>query len=165
MYALGIGYGPRHKEQHEEYGMNISRWGYSVGCRPEVYAAGILRDIYPHNYLSAPYLDAPIGRTAKTLREWIQDDPVERGTLSPFTDLLTDWAPPVKNIPTIREALYRAGRVFYWRFFCPTERIEGVDQPEPLFRPDPRAPWEAPDPIPEIYRADYWKDKDPGLTY
>jgi len=27
------------------------------------------------------------------------------------------------------------------------------------------APWEAPDPIPEIYRADYWKDKDPGLTY
>ena len=52
----------------------------------------------------------------------------------------------------------------YWRFFCPAHDAKG-QRPEPLYRPDPRAPWEAPEPIPEIYRAEFYKDKDPGLVY
>jgi hypothetical protein len=94
--------------------------------------------------------------------------PARRGTLEPYTDLLTKWTPPIEKIHQIREELYRVGRVFYWRFFCPEHRDPddwSKRIPEPLFRPDLSAPWEAPDPIPEIYRADFWKDKDPALTY
>ncbi len=125
----------------------------------------LLAGVYAQNFLASEYLDAPLGKTAMTLREWIEVDPEQRGTLKPYTEILTEWTPPVHNIMKLREQLYRAGRVFYWRFFCPTQREDGVEKPEPLYRPDPREPWEAPDPIPEIFRADYWKDKDPGLTY
>lgn len=162
-YMGGANYGDVGSGRHPETRMNISWW--SGHAAKACATAGILRDIYPHNYLSSPYLDAPIGKTAMTLREWIQHDPTRRGTLSTYTDLLTEWTPPIEQIPAIREALYRAGRVFYWRFLSSTRRVDGVEQPEPLFRPDLSAPWEAPDPIPEIYRADFWKDKDPGLTY
>jgi len=94
--------------------------------------------------------------------------PARRGTLEPYTDLQTKWTPPIEKIHQIREELYRAGRVLSWRFFCP-QHVDPDDWskriPEPLFRPDLSAPWEAPDPIPEIYRADFWKDKDPALTF
>ncbi|MFG0275759.1 MAG: hypothetical protein ACF8QF_11960 [Phycisphaerales bacterium] len=43
-------------------------------------------------------------------------------------------------------------------------RCFDLDPLEPLHRPDLTAPWEAPDPIPEIFRADFYRDKDPGLT-
>ena len=129
-------------------------------------SAGILRNIYPENYLSHAHLSARLGHTRTALKEWIEADPVVRGTLEPFNDILTKWTPPVERIPQIREELYRAGRVFYWRFMRPGFRNgQGGMTPEPYFRPDLSAPWEAPDPIPEIYRADFWKDKDPGLTY
>ncbi len=127
----------------------------------------LLAGVYTQNFLAPEYLEAPFGRTAMTLREWIEDDPKQRGTLKPYTDILTEWTPPLHNIMKIREQLYRAGRIFYWRFFCPRQANPSgpgwID--EVNYRPDPRAPWEAPDPIPEIFRADYWKDKDPGLTY
>ena len=161
-YAIGMGYGNVNHERHQEHGSNVSLWQPD---RKDQATSLFLRDIYPQNFLNAEYLNAPIGRTAITLREWIEDDPDERGAIKPFTDTLTEWAPPVQNIPKIREALFRAGRVYYWKFFSPVYRENGQEKPQPLYRPDPRAPWEAPDPIPEIYRADYWKDKDPGLTY
>lgn len=44
-------------------------------------------------------------------------------------------------------------------------RLAQRNEPRLFYRPDLSAPWEAPDPIPEIYRADDWKDKDPSLTY
>lgn len=122
----------------------------------------LLRDIYRESYLSLPYLEARLGRSATTLKQWIEADTARRGTLEPYTDILTKWTPPVEKIPQIREELFRAGRVFYWRFFCPPAPNQ---KPDRFFRPDLSAPWEAPDPIPEIYRADYWKDKDPALTY
>lgn len=50
-------------------------------------------------------------------------------------------------------------------FACIKKIQSSVAKLEPFYRPDYSAPWEAPDPIPEIYRADYWQDKDPGLTY
>lgn len=129
-------------------------------------AAGILRNVYPENYLSEPHLSARLGRTTTTLRDWIEANPAARGVLEPFSDILTKWTPPVERIPELREELYRAGRVFYWRFMVPgTRNAQGGMTPEPYFRPDLSAPWVAPEPIPEIYRADYWKDKDPGLTY
>ncbi|RMH25970.1 MAG: hypothetical protein D6693_08065, partial [Planctomycetota bacterium] len=116
-------------------------------------------------------------RSGRTLREWIEEDPAGRGELTPFTDLLTEWAPPEDNIPEIREALFRAGRLYYNRFFreldydrCvsstgeirPRSELPWSDDPsyEPMrfpperfYRPDILAPWEAPEPIPEIFTA------------
>lgn len=162
MYVGGANYGDEGQRRDVEARMNISWW---VGDHQMRLDSLLLRDIYPQSFVSADYLDAPIGKTAMTLREWIEDESKQRGTLEPFTDILTKWTPPIEKIPQIREELYRAGRVFYWRFFCPFHQDAKGKRPEPLYRPDPREPWEAPDPIPEIFRADYWKDKDPGLTY
>jgi len=156
----------RDDTRSRELTMNTSWWGGFVHEHNSC-PHGQLRDVYPENYLSESYLQARLGKSATTLKEWISADSNYRGTLEPYTDVLTKWTPPIKMIPEIREELYRAGRVFYWRFFCPGHgSVWSTDvKPEPLYRPDLSAPWEAPDPIPEIYRADYWKDKDPGLTY
>lgn len=64
----------------------------------------------------------------------------------------------MERIPALREELYRAGRLFYWRFFDPSDAMYRT--PESL-----REPWEAPEPIPEIYRESFYADKDPGLVY
>lgn len=151
----------------DESGMSISWWSVNDAHVAHCQSAGVLRDIYPTSYLSRPYLDARLGHSRTTLEQWINADSGSRGTLEPFTDLLTKWTPPVEKIPQIREELYRAGRVFYWRFFNPKHGgWMGVPETiEPLYRPDLSAPWQAPDPIPEIFRADFWKDKDPSLTY
>lgn len=158
-HCLGIILGMR---PNSDLTMNTSWWGHTVGKMESVYDAGILRDIYPESYLSQTFLNARLGHTRTTLKEWIEADPARRGALEPYTDILTKWTPPVEKIPQIREELFSAGRVYYWQFFCPPGR-DG--KPGPFFRPDLSAPWVAPDTIPEIYRADYWKDKDPGLTY
>lgn len=150
----------------DELRWNRQQWGPQMKWLAPLLSGGILRNIYPENYLSAPYLEARLGSSSTTLRAWIEADPARRGTLEPFSDILTKWTPPVERIPEIREELFRAGRVFYYRFMFPGSRnAQGGMTPEPYFRPDLSAPWEATDPIPEIYRADFWKDKDPGLTY
>jgi hypothetical protein len=160
---------PVHIDHHltRDGGMNFCWWSSTDEYRDKQFSAGLLRDIYPTSYLSRPYLDARLGHSRTTLEQWIKADPGSRGTLEPFTDILTKWTPPVEKIPQIREELYRAGRVFYWRFFSPKHGgWMGIPETiEPLYRPDLSAPWEAPEPIPEIYRADFWKDKDPSLTY
>lgn len=166
-YAYGMTVHVDDDPRQEDSRKNIWCWEPKHDrLRPKL-DAGILRDIFPENYLSRPHLDARLGQTRTTLKDWIEADPANRGTLERFGDILTKWTPPVEKIPQIREELYRAGRVFYWRWgSAGTRQADGSNfHPEPLYRPDLSAPWEAPDPIPEIYRADYWKDEDPGLTY
>jgi hypothetical protein len=140
----------------------------------------LLEDVFPHNYLSEAHLSAPFGETAMTLREWIEDDPAERGKLQTFTDILTEWAPPPKNVAKIREDLFRAGRLYYHRFFkeldyehqlsskgeialrsdLPGRRdpsfIPPVYPPEPYYRADVFEAWEATGPIPEVYQAAHY---------
>lgn len=148
--------------------MNSQRW---VGHRTTKVDSLLLYGVYPHNYLSEAHLNAPFGRTAMTLREWIEDEPAERGELKHFTDILTEWTPPAENIPILREQLFRAGRIFYWRFFeetipRPKQPGEGFVNytdpknrlPGPYYRPDIHAPWEATDPIPELFCAEFYKD-------
>jgi hypothetical protein len=150
----------------DELRLNHQQWDPRTKWLNPLLAAGILRNIYPENYLSAPHLNARLGKTSTTLKQWIEADPAGRGTLEPFTDILAKWMPPIEKIAQIREELYRAGRVFHaWFMFPGSRNAQGGMTPEPLYRPDLSAPWEAPDPIPEIYRADFWKDKDPSLTY
>ncbi len=124
-----------------------------------------LHDIFPDNYLNAEYLEAPVGFTGRSLREWIEADEGARGTLRPYTDTLVEWRPPVARIPAIREELYRMGRVFH-RAFVEEQNFERgpgwiKPLPNPLYRPDQFAAWEAPDgPIPERFRADSYPVTD-----
>jgi len=175
-YPGGINYGDRGSSRPRDLSSNITWWSRHQN---RAYDAGLLRDIYPHNYLSDECLSMLIGHSGLTLQQWIETEPVERGELHPlYTDALTEWTPPIPNIPLIRERLFRAGRIFYWRFFNPSNRradapsmlVTGLanrswQEPDPLYRPNLLQPWEAPEPIPEIYTAEYYKDKDPGLTY
>jgi hypothetical protein len=164
-YTAGVGVGLERRDLPIDYCYNISWWRSGDDLLERRIRSGILRDIYPESYLSESHLSAPIGRSRTTLREWIREQPSIRGTLEPFTDILTKWTPPVNQIPQIREELYRAGRVFYWKFVCSVQGVPGGGTiPEPLYRPDLAAPWEAPDPIPEIYTADFYKGRDPSLT-
>ncbi len=150
--------------------------------KPEQEGCLLLRNVHLRNYLSDAHLDAPFGKSGMSLREWIDADPAERGVLCRYTDTLTEWTPPPGNIPEIRERLFRAGRVFYHRLFkeldydrnvLPSGEIVPRDYfwknkiimpgpfvypPEPFYRPDIRAPWESPEPIPEVFRADYYRE-------
>ena len=65
------------------------------------------------------------------------------------------WRPVPENIPAIREALFREGAIFYWRFFNPRE---------PLFR-DFGRPFVPPDPLPEMVRADFYAGRDSSVTW
>ena len=154
---------PSETPAQSELGSNSSWWEPDT---PKQAHSLLLRDVFAHNYLSNAHLEASMGRTAMTLREWIEDVPAERGQLGRFTDFLTEWTPPPQAIPHIRESLFRAGRLFYWRFFNPSNRR--VDAPpilqtglmdrswqeaEPYYRPNLHEPWEATGPIPEIFQA------------
>lgn len=170
-YAYGLTVEMAADQRPRDHRMNIQEWGWrrkwiERDKTNRLLDAGILRDIFPENYLGRTHLAAKLGHTRTTLREWIEAEPGGRGALEPFSDILTKWIPPIEKIPQIREELYRAGRVYYWRW----ENVYGLPDgsyasTDLHYRPDLSAPWEAPEPIPEIYRADYWKDKDPGLTY
>lgn len=156
-------------------GMNGCEWGPT----PEQVDSLLLSGVYTHNYLSDAHLSAPFGRTAMSLREWIEDEPSERGVLRPYNDILTEWTPPPRNIPELRERLFRAGRIFYWRFNreWDSDRVLSygepfvgpvVLEPERFRRPDIHEPWESPVPIPEIFRAEYYRawcaDKHTGIV-
>lgn len=145
-------------------GMGIDRTGgrESMATSPSF----LLHDVFPENYLSEEWLAAPVGFTGLSLAEWIRADPAHRGVLEPFTTTLQRWAPPLQHIPRIREQLYRGGRLFYKKFFYERndwEPIQTPRHPNPLYRADTREPWEAPDPIPEPFRAEFYKDKDPSI--
>lgn len=153
------------KTRTQDYTRNVQGWG-DVLFRRHGFDCGLLRDVYPVSYLSAAYLNAPMGKSRDSLRRWIEADPSRRGELRPCTSTLMRWEPPIQEIPTLREELFRAGRIFYWKFLTPRDPYVAQSRiPHELYRPILADPWQAPDPIPEIYRADFWKDKDPGLTY
>lgn len=59
-----------------------------------------------------------------------------------------------ENIPVIRESLFRAGIMFYWRHFDPFD---------PMYR-DFSKPWKPPTEIPEMFRAEFYAGRDPTIT-
>lgn len=140
------------KGVHPDFHANRGRWGLMQlsGEFPLM-----LRDVFPINLLTAPYLSLQVGR--KSLEQWICVDSL-RGSLKPlggFSEIIV-WRPPVERIPYIREELFRSGVLFYWRFF------EGGD----FWNRDFSEPFSLPkaEPIPEIYRAEFYADRDPKIT-
>ncbi|MCB9838973.1 MAG: hypothetical protein H6813_06500 [Phycisphaeraceae bacterium] len=160
MYRSGVGY----VQSRGDLDSNISAWDFR---RISQAGGAILRDVYPENYLGQSHLHSPFGVTGSTLESVLRGDPDFYRIIEPFTDGLTLWKPPVQNIPAIRERMYRAGRLFYWRFMRPRMRDPagtGEWVPEPYYRLDISQPWEDQGQIPEIFREEFYSDQDPALT-
>lgn len=153
-----------------EYGMGV---GISAKCCPTVEeatnmgggllrydemvaqgAAYLLRDVHMVTFLSRPYLEQPVERT--TLERWIKQDD-ERGSLEPFTEKIWQWTPPPARIPVIRERLFRAGLLYYYRFFRYWEKDN------PWVR-DFSKPFVCPDEVPDIFRSTYRRVIDPPIA-
>jgi hypothetical protein len=116
----------------------------------------VLRDLYPVNLLTQRYLDLPFGDTGSTLQEWIEKDAADRGTLEPLAgaEHVTVWRPVTENIPSLRTELFKAGLLFYWRHFDPS-------QPE---HRDFSRPFTPPETIPAIFRPEFYAGRDPKVT-
>ncbi len=117
-YALGLPGGlceesGDDKPELEEEIMAIARWG-DVGCHEKVYKDGIIRDVFPWNFLTSPAMRRRVG--SMTLHSWIESD-VTRGTLIPISDGMTLWAVPGSSIPHVRQVLWEAGIIFNWRAY------------------------------------------------
>lgn len=67
---------------------------------------GLLRDIYPINILTTPHLQREI--SGQKLRDWIENG-AGRGYLQKIADHVSVWVLPPRNLPTVRNALARAG--------------------------------------------------------
>ena len=112
MYAVGIaqglgpdGYGiPGEMTTAEEAEFeSISHWGTGVHAR--VWEKGLLRDVYPWNFLNRAQLEAEIADVR--LEEWILKDR-ERGKLERAGDGIRFWQLEPEQIPGVRGALEKA---------------------------------------------------------
>jgi hypothetical protein len=114
-YAVGMNYASPIQQASIDYeeALTISRWG-DLGVVKEVYKEGVLRDVYPHNYLSRPQLARRIGE--ETLEVWISSNP-SRGTLTNLDERIVLWKVAGREINRIREQLCSAGFIFDWRSY------------------------------------------------
>jgi hypothetical protein len=117
MYAIGIcqglgpgGYGVDLTEAEREEADSISRWG--DGLAGQVWRDGLLRDVYPWNFLTKPQFTKPVGGVP--LEQWIRQD-TRRGTLGPLCEGVSLWEVGEAHLPAVRQALHQAGVIFDWR--------------------------------------------------
>jgi hypothetical protein len=115
MHALGIQQqlGEILTGEAYEESRNVARWG-NMGMEQSVWQVGVIRDVYPWNFLTAPQLDAAV--EGSSLQEWISQDP-QRGCLTDVSDSVVLWDVPEESIPHIRARLKEAHLLFDWRRF------------------------------------------------
>lgn len=115
MFALGVcqGLGVGLTGEAYEEARNISRW-CDMGMMKQVYRKGLLRDVYPWNFLTGPQLAKPVGGVP--LERWIQQS-AERGKVDPLCDGVSLWEVAEAHLPAVRRALHQAGVIFDWRKF------------------------------------------------
>jgi hypothetical protein len=112
LYAIGLNFGGRILAGDDyERQLAVSRWA-DMGMPNEVYEEGLLRDVYPWNFLTDAQLSHRAGD--ETLRAWIEGKPY-RGVLRPFHRDVMLWEVPAPTIPLVRGELQSLGRIFDWR--------------------------------------------------
>jgi hypothetical protein len=126
-YAMGINHSGGAVLTGEAYeeARNVSRW-CDLGMVKQVWRGGLLRDVYPWNFLTAPHLDATVD--GRPLRDWIRQD-AQRGSLTDVTDAVVLWDVPEESIPEVRSRLKEAHVLFDWRRF--TKPVTEHDTSEP----------------------------------
>jgi hypothetical protein len=121
---------------------NVGWWGSYQSAIPN---QAMLRNVYPVNFLRRGLLELPVA--GRSLGQWIQKDD-SRGTLEPLTRTVWQWRVSPDKIPAVREALFREGVLFYYRFVQDWE-------PDNPWKRDFSKPFVPREPIPEIFRATY----------
>lgn len=112
-YALGICQGLEIGLTGEAYdeARNISRW-CDMGMVKQVYRKGLLRDVYPWNFLTHLHLDWNIN--GKSLKQWISQED-NHGYLIPIIEGEFLWEVKETHIPELRRILHDQGRIFDWK--------------------------------------------------
>ncbi len=113
-YAIGLLQGP--PVEDEEKRLRIARWGTGTsGMEMEVYRDGLLRDVYPWNFLSKPQLQRRVDGIP--LEKWISAGK-HRGKLQTYSTDLKLWDVEMKHQPAIFKTLWNAGAIFDWRKYA-----------------------------------------------
>jgi len=112
-YAVGVifttNYGSTETPPRDEAEKKaIGGWGL-VGCHECVYLQGLLRDVYPQNYLTEPQLMRQV--QGKSLEHWISSDS-SRGTLTKLDQRMQLWRVPDAQVQSVRGELKLAGLIF-----------------------------------------------------
>jgi hypothetical protein len=94
--------------EEEEYADWIGAWG-NFGMPQRVYRQGLIRDVYPWNFVATRVLDAPAGKIS--IEKWIQQD-ARHGSLTRLTTQCTLWEVKDEDIPGVRKVLWDVGRIF-----------------------------------------------------
>jgi len=121
LYAVGLIYATRDEvgdDSNREEELAVNRWA-NIGMGESVFEQGIIREVYPRNYLAEVHLENSID--GQTLRSWITSNP-SHGELQPVSNEITLWSVEVTQIPKVREALWSAGIIFNWRSYLPGMR-------------------------------------------
>jgi hypothetical protein len=113
VYAVGIVQGigtPGERTPAEEAEAHrISHWGDGAAAR--VWEKGLLRDVYPWNFVSTHQLHARV--SGVPLKEWIRRG--GRGELEQLSEDLWFWELDPELIPAVREALDKGDLIFDWK--------------------------------------------------
>lgn len=84
----------------------ITKWGDEYCYDSGRYRTGLLRDVYPINFLSHEHFVENID--GQTLKSWIESSS-EHGELRQLAENLWSWWMPEENIAVVRERLIPAG--------------------------------------------------------
>ncbi|HWL07899.1 MAG TPA: hypothetical protein VNQ76_05825 [Planctomicrobium sp.] len=114
-YAIGLNHHRADEDESNtrEEELAVSRWG-DIGMEEGVYTNGIIRDVYPINYLSEFHLKTQIDE--QTLHSWISSES-SRGTLEAVNKRIFSWKVSPPKIPQVRERLWASGIIFNWRSY------------------------------------------------
>jgi hypothetical protein len=111
LYAIGIGMNSPSSGSGYEESLLDSRW-CDTGMPKCVYREGILRNVFPWNFLNRKQLNMNVGD--KSLEQWISQK-AKRGSLVSVSESLSFWEVEDSEIPAIRQELWDAGLIFNWR--------------------------------------------------
>jgi hypothetical protein len=110
-YAVGLVAGLGFSDEQDEEAQAISNWA-SPGMEEAVYCEGILRDVYPWNFLNEAHLKRAV--EGKPLANWIGSDP-SRGKLIAFPRGLVLWELEQSQLAKVQQTLKAARMIFDWR--------------------------------------------------
>jgi hypothetical protein len=112
-YATGLVQGLQPWGDEKPEGDRIGAWKW--GIKNRAYEQGILRDVYPWNFLTNLQLDQRVLRVS--LKQWIEQDR-ENGFLSPVAEGMLLWEVREAQIPRVRLVLQEAGVIFDTKTFA-----------------------------------------------
>jgi hypothetical protein len=111
-YAMGLSHGLGYSDAEREERRTISRWADIGMTEEKVYRQGLLRDVYPWNFLTSFQVSAKV--EGYTLKGWIERDE-KRGQLTQMNEKVLLWSLTDPQIARVRPILWREGRLFDYR--------------------------------------------------